>query len=292
MNLCDYSAVVVNISGGKDSQTILGMMMDMARAQSYGGQIVAVHADTGAEWPQSLPHCMMLCEHYGIPLRVALPFRPLPLHVRRRCMMMAAQKPVGKPGWPSADQRYCTSDCKRAPIEKVIRAGWPSASCRYCTSHCKTDALDKKLRAEFPRGTFNTVLTVTGERRQESNHRAKLPELEPDRRLSVSGRSVTRFRPALDLTTDQVWAYIAATGLPRHVAYDRGNDRVSCAICVFGSDGDIRNGAEARPDLAEYYLRIERETGMTFRHKRSLAEILRDTRFAAESNKPTKGNDR
>jgi hypothetical protein len=33
--------------------------------------------------------------------------------------------------------------------------------------------------------------------------------------------------------------------------------------------------AQARPDLAERFLRIERETGFTFRHKKSLADILK-----------------
>jgi hypothetical protein len=44
---------------------------------------------------------------------------------------------------------------------------------------------------------------------------------------------------------------------------------------MLASEGDIRRGAEARPDLAARFLRIERETGFTFRHKKSLSEILR-----------------
>lgn len=283
MNLHDYSAITISISGGKDSQTILGVVMDQVRTQEYAGQVVAIHADTGAEWHESLPHCRMLCEHYGIPLRVALPHRALPAHIERRCLMMAAQQPRGKPGWPSPAQRYCTSDCKRGPIERTVREivptkpgkpGWPSPSCRYCTSHCKTDPISKAVRGDFPANAGNRVLCVTGERRQESSHRAKLPEVEADTRLTVSGRTVTKWRPILDYTLEQVWAHIAATGLQRHVAYDRGNDRLSCAICVLASAGDIRRGAEARPDLAEHYLRIERETGFTFRHKQSLASIL------------------
>ena len=249
MTLGDYSAVVISISGGKDSQTIMGVIMAAVRAQSYGGHVLAVHADTGAEWPQSLPHCRMLCEHYGIPLRLAVPHRALPDHIERRCWMMAKQQPRGKPGWPSPAQRYCTSDCKRSPIEVV-------------------------MRAEFPSREHNHILAVTGERRQESPHRAKLAPMEPDTRLTAGVRAVTKFRPILDYTLDDVWSHIAATGLPRHVAYDLGNERLSCALCVLATEGDIRNGSEARPDLAERFLEIERQTGFTFRHKRSLAQIL------------------
>jgi 3'-phosphoadenosine 5'-phosphosulfate sulfotransferase (PAPS reductase)/FAD synthetase len=249
MKLGDYSAVVIAISGGKDSQTILGVVLAMAREQSYGGQIMAIHADTGAEWRESLPHCEMLCQHYGIPLKVALPHRALPDHIERRCLMMAKQEPCGKPGWPSPKQRYCTSDCKRTPIESAVRA-------------------------EFSAALGKNIMVVTGERREESAHRAKLPEMDPDARLTAGLRTVTKYRPILNYTLAQVWAHIAATGLPRHVAYDRGNDRLSCALCVLASDGDIRRGAEARPDLSERFLRIERETGFTFRHKKSLAQIL------------------
>jgi 3'-phosphoadenosine 5'-phosphosulfate sulfotransferase (PAPS reductase)/FAD synthetase len=281
IELAQYSAVVVSISGGKDSQTILGVVMDRVREQSYGGQVIAVHADTGAEWPQSLPHCRMLCEHYGIELRVAMPFRALPAHIERRCKMLAEQGRAG--GWPDMANRYCTSHCKVNAIQKVVRAGWPSSQCRYCTSDCKRDPIQKVVRHTWPAELKGTsILSVTGERRQESSHRAKLPFLETNKPLTAGGRKVTNWRPILGYKTEDVWAHIAATGLPRHVAYDRGNERLSCAICVLATDNDIRNGAEACPELAEHYLRIERETGHTFRYKKSLAAILgRETTTAA-----------
>jgi len=251
MTLADHSAIVISISGGKDSQTIMGVVMRMVREQSYGGTVIAIHADTGAEWPQSLPHCRMLCEHYGIELRVAIPFRALPAHIERRCKMMAVQTPRGKPGWPSPAQRYCTSDCKRGPIQKVVRQQWPA----------KTSG--------------ESILCVTGERRQESPHRAKLAELEPDTCLTAGGRVATKWRPILNYRLEDVWSHISSTGLPRHVAYDRGNERLSCAICMLAKDKDIRNGAAECPQLAEHFLRIERDYGFTFRDRKSLADILK-----------------
>lgn len=247
MILGNYNSVVVSISGGKDSQTILGVVLDLARLQGYAGAISAVHADTGAEWPQSLPHCRMLCEHYGIRLVVARPKRALPAHIERRCRLLQEQ---GKAG------------------------GWPSPACRYCTSDCKRDPISVAVRAEHSATVTSRVLVVSGERREESPHRAKLPELESHKRLTAGARSVDWWRPILDYRLADVWAHIAATGLPRHVAYDRGNERLSCAICVLASDNDIRNGAAECQDLAAHYLTIERETGHTFRHHRRLADIL------------------
>jgi len=281
IDLTAYSAIIINISGGKDSQTILGEIWELARQQNYSGQIMAVHADTGAEWPQSLPHCEMLCKHYGIPFQVALPFRALPAHIERRCIIQAAK---GKPGWPDMQNRYCTAHCKVAAIEKTIRSeypakalpGWPDMQNRYCTSDCKRAPIQKVIRAEFPAKLEDakTILNITGERRQESPGRSKLDYLASDKDLTAGTRTVTKYRPILDYTTDDVWEHIAASGLARHVAYDLGNERLSCAICVLATDADIRRGAEARPDLAEHYLRIERETGFTFKHKKSLADIL------------------
>lgn len=271
MNLHDYSAIVISISGGKDSQTIIGYTMDMVKEQQYSGKVIAIHADTGAEWPESLPHCKMLAAHYGIELRVAIPNRSLPDHIERRCAMLAAEN---KNGWPNASLRDCTGACKRDPINKVIRAGWPSAQCKYCTSDCKRNPIFKVTRLEFPADGGTHILSVTGERRQESRNRAKLNELELHKSLSTRNRIVTSWRPILDFKIEDVWGYIQHTGLPRHVAYDRGNERLSCAICVLASDNDIRNGAIARPDLAERYLAIEKTYGQTFRHKRSLGEIL------------------
>ena len=46
-------------------------------------------------------------------------------------------------------------------------------------------------------------------------------------------------------------------------------------LCVFfACNQDLRNGALNRPDLAERYLKVERESGFLFREKRSLQEIL------------------
>ena len=248
--LTAYDGIAISISGGKDSQAILEVMHTIIRAQDYSGKVIAVHADTGAEWPQSLPHCRMLCAHYGFDLQVAVPFRALPEHIELRCRKLQAAGIAG--GWPSMDCRYCTSDCKRNPIHKVVRAQFPLPEGR------------KLVR----------VLSVTGERRQESTGRAKLPVFNTEKALATGFREVVAYRPILDFRVEDVWATIAGTGLPRHVAYDKGNERLSCALCMLAKPGDIRNGARECPELAEHYLRIERETGHTFKNRQTLASIL------------------
>jgi len=261
IDLHSYNAVFVSISGGKDSQVVLGVIMDAVREQGYQGNVIAVHADTGAEWPQSLSHCRTLCAHYGIPLEIAIPVRPLPDRIEMRCREL--QERGKKGGWPDMANRYCTSDCKTAPISKIIR--------RHFGGRRKTGA---------------KVLSVTGERREESRHRRLLPEFEPHALTCDRDgyRKVWHYRPILDMGVADVWAYIRATRLPHHPAYGMGNERVSCAICVLATESDIRNGARQCPALAERYLRIERETGHAFRHRRPLADILNRVHFEGSSD--------
>ena len=250
ISLSNYNGIVISISGGKDSQTILDVVFNMVKRDNWGGRLLAVHADTGAEWPQSLPHCQMLCRHYGIELRVAIPHRLLPDHIEARCRKLQADGRKG--GWPSSACRYCTSDCKRNPIQKVIRS-------------------------VFDTKNAHSILSITGERREESSRRAKLPETELNKMLTAGKRQVMNYRPILDMTLEQVWAHIQETGLPRHVAYDLGNERLSCALCVLAKDADLRNGAAHNPELRDRYLQIERETGHTFKNGKSLAKILEKT---------------
>jgi len=249
MKLADYSAVIVSISGGKDSQACMDLIHQLAVEQQYSERIYAVHADTGAEWPESLPHCRYLCEAYGFDLHVAVPFRKLPDHIERRCRILQEQGKAG--GWPSAACRYCTSDCKRTPIHKVLRGLF--------------SAKDK-----------HDVLMITGERREESKHRATLSAVQDVKRLAAGCRKVVNWRPILDYKLADVWDTIEASGFPRHIAYDLGNERLSCGICVLACKNDILNGAEHMPELAERYMAIERETGHSFRHGKTLAEILQE----------------
>ncbi len=159
--------------------------------------------------------------------------------------------------------------------EKIrLRGRWPSAKCRYCTSDCKVAPIAKYIRNKYIFKEECRILMVSGERREESPHRKTLPEFEVDTNLTAGYRKVFRYRPILDMTKKEVWSSIYASKLRWHPAYSKGNDRVSCAICIFANATDIRNGAEDRPDLAEEFLKFEQESNHTFRYRQTLASIL------------------
>ena len=188
----DGAALAISISGGKDSQALLNALVAEYRARGWQGQLYAIHAHLGrAEWPQTLAHCRNLCGRLGVPLvEVSRPQGDLVQEIRDR---MEKLKGTETPPWPDAKNRYCTSDQKRTPIEKVTRAApFPDAQNRYCTAHQKQHQIDKALRSPWPTSTqryctadqkrdqltkrhrgHELVVAAMGMRAQESPARAK-----------------------------------------------------------------------------------------------------------------------
>ena len=95
---------VVNHSGGKDSQA---MHAELVKIIPHS-QMVIVHADLpGVDWEGIPEHIKATTKH--------------PLHIVRAEKTLLGM--VEKRGmFPSAKYRQCTSDLKRGPVEKWIRA--------------------------------------------------------------------------------------------------------------------------------------------------------------------------
>lgn len=236
IDLTAYSLILVNTSSGKDSVNCLMETVAEAKRQRVIHRVMAVYSDLGADWTQSYDVAQAQCRGLGIPLNRVFPKHSLPDYLEARMR-------------------------------------FPSMRCRYCTA-MKTGAIEKFIRQLYPAKIESKILSITGERAEESPRRAKLPIFEPHKVLTSGNRQVFRYRPIHDWSTGKVWDKIRTAKMPYHPAYDLGNERLSCALCVFACDRDLRNGATNRPDLAERYLEVERKSGFTFRYKRSLASIL------------------
>lgn len=280
------AAMVVSVSGGKDSQAVLAATAALCKARGWIDRLFVVHADLGRiEWEGTRAHVDRTCAEVGGVGAVVVSAGDLVDRWKRRMAKLAG---TGKPFWSSAAQRYCTSDMKRNPIDKFLRG-------------------------------FNLVVSVDGVRAQESVARRKQPvlavrtqitstayrQLEPAEALrawsidqSIDGqpaRLAFNWHAIHGWSIDQVWeacgtstAEIAhrralfASGLTAqafagatvHHAYIRGNERLSCSICVLASDADIRNGARNNPVVARELLGMEADSGFTFKHNKSLATII------------------
>ena len=133
-NLIDRGALfVVNHSGGKDSQAMLIALRAVVPAK----QLLIIHADLPeVDWPGIREHIESTSG--GLPIIVCQATKTFFQMVEHRGM------------FPSPQQRQCTSDLKRGPIEREIR--------RYLAAH-----------PEF-RGL---VVNCMGLRAQESSSRAQ-----------------------------------------------------------------------------------------------------------------------
>ncbi len=237
IDLTEYNLIAISTSAGKDSMSTTLEVVAEAEKRGVKHRVLAILCNTGADWPNAETEARKLCNHLGIQFQVVHPYRSVPDYIS-------------------------------------MRGKFPSMKCRFCTG-LKTDAIEKLIRNLFPFKQESKILSITGERREESTHRAKLDEFCVHKELTAGNRQVFCYRPIIDWKVGKVWDRIKTSGLPPHPAYtEYGNERLSCAICVFACYKDIWNGAIVRPDLVERYLEVERKTGFLFRHKQSLASIL------------------
>ena len=245
--------VAVGVSGGKDSQAAALAVFAHLDAAGHRGPRVLIHSDLGVvEWNQSHPVCERLARHLGGELIV----------VRRKSGDLMDR---WESRWESSKRRY-------AALKTVtLVLPWSTPSMRFCTSELKTHLIGAELRRRF-RG--QTVLNVTGVRREESAARAKgtIATRESD------GRAIS-WRPISDWTQSDVFAYIAANGLPVHQAYtELGMSRVSCRFCIMSKHADLiaAAAAEESHDLYRRMVALESASTFAFQGSRWLGDIAPD----------------
>lgn len=274
VNLRDYDVILINTSGGKDSQVMLGVIHALAVEQECTSRLVAVHADLGrVEWQDVPELAAEQAAHYGI--RFEIVKRPAGKDELAKGLtsgdLLDRIRARGK--FPSSTARYCTSDHKRGQIAKVMT---------MLTTEQREWREQLSLSARPIR-----ILNCLGFRKEESPARAKKAVFERDEAASTkTTRHVDRWLPILDWTVDEIWEYIHASGVRYHWAYDAGMPRLSCSFCVLASRSALVRAAQLRPDLAAEYAAVEIEIDHTFQHGTSMAEIIAEAEAATASETP------
>lgn len=249
---------VINHSGGKDSQA---QMIEVLKRVPASRALV-VHATLGRiEHHGALELAQKQAADANVPFEVAQAIwadgspKDFIGMVRDR----KAKRPDA-PSFPSSSCRQCTSDLKRGPIEKVIKA--------FMKAH-----------------GYKLVVNVIGIRAAESTEREKLIPFvylnadlnkkgQPKSGLAKAGRHAWSWFPIFDYTTEQVFATIKAAGQEPHWAYKSGNERLSCVFCIMGKKSDIANGARHRPELFAELSSLEKEVGYTLHMSRKPLDQL------------------
>lgn len=191
------------------------------------------------------------------------------------------------PFWPSSDSRYCTSDQKRGPIDTHLR----TAEVVISAEGVRGD--ESRERAKKPVVEVRQSITAKSTVAKGRN----LAAMTPARALAArtpGKRVALNWRPLFHWSEADVWQGCGTTlvelerrralykagreaealdGWPAHPAYVFGNQRLSCAFCVLGSQNDLLNGAQHHPELYGHLLQLEIIGGATFKSGWSLAEL-------------------
>lgn len=144
---------------------------------------------------------------------------------------------------------------------------------RWCSSVLKIDVAAIAIRNDptFDSGTF---LYISGERREESNKRAKYPESEKHRSSTkTKTRKVDHWRPVIDWTEAQIWEIIARWRIRPHPAYYLGWGRLSCLSCIFGNEHQWAAVQQVSPQLFQEILHYERRFSKTIQHGGDIAHL-------------------
>ena len=229
LDLRQFDKIFISVSGGKDSHAMLFLVRDLADRQGVPREkLLAMYADTGMEWHNAGEHVQTLCKAAGVKMVTVYPVRPMIENIRWRM-----NKVNGGCAFPSPSCRWCTSEQKKHPMDKVI------------------NKFSGKL------------LKVTGERWEESAARSELPEFCTVPRVTCKARRVFGWRPMLAFKEADIWAMVRETGAPRHVCYEMGCPRLGCAGCIFNSDRQVKIEMRENPHIFEAIDRLETELGYT-----------------------------
>jgi 3'-phosphoadenosine 5'-phosphosulfate sulfotransferase (PAPS reductase)/FAD synthetase len=256
---------VANHSGGKDSQAMLIKILERVPAK----QVLVVHASLGEiEWEGALELAQKQAADAGVPFVVA---RANWLDGSTKTFLNMAEHRFADrpdvPSFPSSEQRQCTSDLKRGPIQREILRFMKARKLKLvvnCAGMRAAESTDRRKLAPFVH--LNTQLNKAG---------------KPKNQLARAGREAYEWLPIHSLETLDVWCVIRGAGQHPHPAYSAGNERLSCVFCIMGSRNDLARGAQARPELFAQYVAMEKATGYTMHMSRKpLADLVREAQLA------------
>jgi 3'-phosphoadenosine 5'-phosphosulfate sulfotransferase (PAPS reductase)/FAD synthetase len=264
---------VASVSSGIDSQATLEMAVERFGAH----RVVGIFCDTDNEDQAVYDHLDYLERTIGVRIhRLKADFTEqiaAKRHFVARDVRVGREydtKPVfdqqGNPVW-KRDGRGNIVTKKGKPVQKTVKIGggrrvrwsnkakrralsvlyptgnafldlciwkgrFPSRKAQFCTEELKRNMAVEYQLELVEQG--HTVVSWQGVRRDESEARANAKKFEP------LGGGISIYRPIVDMTKMEVFAYCAARGRRPNPLYSEGCDRVGCAPCINSKKEEIR----------------------------------------------------
>ena len=158
------------------------------------------------------------------------------------------------------------------------RLKFPDMKRRWCTGYLKIAITDKWIRQHRAQ-LGNKCLFLSGERRDESTGREKLPELEyhsTTLRTKRLGDFICHwYRPCLDYQQGKMFEQGKELHLETHPCYEYIG-RCSCMFCMFMPDRHAVENIKRYPEIAVEYVRAEIKLQHTWKKARSLQSLFNE----------------
>lgn len=276
---------VASVSGGKDSSATLELAIERFGVHRVRG----IFCDTGNEHEAVYEYLDYLERVTGVTItRLKADFSE---EIARKRMFIARDVRTRR---HNGRKVRWTNKAKRRALAILYPTGnpyldlclwkgrFPSRKAQFCTEHLKRDMAVEYQLSLIDQG--HTVVSWQGVRRDESLSRQNAKKFE-----SVGG-GLYIFRPLVDWSAMDVFAYCASRGIQPNPLYKQGMGRVGCMPCINASKEEIRQISARFPEHIDRISEWERLVGLasklnaaTFMHKSS-GKGLNNQQIVATAN--------
>lgn len=224
--------ILVCFSGGKDS---IAMVLDLLNQGIEKSRIILHHHEVdGAgenlfDWIVTTEYCLAFAKAFGLEILFSYREGGILREIYRQnegLQDVLYQRQQGGEYYRLKSKEGKSTRHKFPAVAADLRTRW-------CSSNVKIDVLSRVV-ANNPDYQSGTFIILTGERREESNNRAKYNKADLYRASSKNRRCI-QYRPIIDWLEEQVWGIIEKYKVQAHPCYELGWSRCSCQICIFSS---------------------------------------------------------
>lgn len=278
---------VVSVSGGKDSAATL-----LLAIESFGvHRVRGIFCDTGNEHEAVYAYLDYLQLATGVTIdRLKSDFSA---EIARKRMYIARDKRTRR--GPDGRKVRWTNKAKRRALAVLHPTGnpfldlclwkgrFPSRKAQFCTEHLKRNMAVGYQLDLIDQGY--TVVSWQGVRRDESQNRRNAKKYES------AGGGLHIFRPLVDWSAADVFAYCAAKGIKPNPLYTQGMGRVGCMPCINANKAELKQIGMRFPDhiarIAEWeklVLAASKRGGATFIPAENGGKFVRNSLAHAKEN--------
>lgn len=274
-DLHSYDKYIVSFSGGKDSTATFLYLLENGISIN---KIELWHQEIDGrdsqffDWEVTPDYCRRFAEAFGVKIYFQWKEGGFKRELFRQNSLTAPtlfELPDGSVNKIGGKSGELNTRCK-FPQQSA------DLSVRWCSSYLKIGVCIAAIRNQ-ERFNNSRTLVLSGERGEESPHRAKYAiwEKDPsDLRNGTKKRLVDRHRPIRDWKEEQVWDIIKKYRIRVHPCYYMGWGRCSCKYCIFGNKNQFASAYYISPGQVDVLKQIETDFGYTINRKCDLTTLI------------------